>query len=158
MKRNRDDWAEETPGEDRDQKLRNLRHGKGTEKRETPKGSPSKARRKAFRQNENEADPREECLAVIEQNLRQSVKDEISTHRVIRTDCCQWLELFWIKAVRNWCCECCRSESALAQLYEEGQGRLKREMDIVDIIKKLRYLKVLANSSHLRPDHRKFSI
>ena len=52
----------------------------------------------------------------------------------------------------------CTNYSPLGRLYEEGQERLKREMDIVDIVKRLRYLKVLANSTFLRSDHRKFSI
>lgn len=87
-------------------------------------------------------------------------------HRVIRTSVWQWFRLLccFNRLLMCLCCrikyeectcgdddedETCRS-CKLGWLYMEGQDKLKQDFDILDLIRKVRYLNVVANSTFLK--------
>jgi hypothetical protein len=56
------------------------------------------------------------------------------------------------------CCDCCFSSLKQYKVYDETVRRLDEEMDIVKILKKMRNMQVMMNSTHVNTEKTRFKL
>lgn len=89
------------------------------------------------------------------QGSNKKIKKEIDKHRVVKLSTFdKWMYFLMIFMGR--CFPTCwwKKHKKLSLLFEEGKSRISKELDIVKIIKTLRYMRILLKNSLLTPEMR----
>lgn len=97
-----------------------------------------------------------------------AVQEEVAIHRVPRIYNTRWCTMLFGNILRSilccsastcdCCCDCCFSNLKRYQVYDETVRRLDDEMDIVKILKKMRNMQVMMNSTHVYSEARRFKL
>jgi hypothetical protein len=79
--------------------------------------------------------------------LKQRVKDEISKHRQIKFSCgTMWIRMLCLKGEKH------------RRLYNIGTTRLQEDLNLISLIKQVRYMSAILDSSLLKSKSRKFQV
>jgi len=105
------------------------------------------------------------------EDCSQVVQEEISAHRTIRIYNTKWFCMFLCNAVRFFFCDCCCNRKACDcccdgcfsnmkhfEVYDEGKRRLDEEMDVIKIMKKMRHMYTVMNSTHVHSEKRRLKL
>lgn len=97
-----------------------------------------------------------------------AVQEEVAIHRVPRIYNTRWCTMLCGNILRSilccsaktcdCCCDCCFTNLKRYQVYDETVRRLDDEMDIVKILKKMRNMQVMMNSTHVNTEARRFKL
>ena len=106
---------------------------------------------------------------------------EIQTHKVVRVSCNKYCYLFCcnfgylsvscfmcrgLKWLLNCCGKCCcktkkqprNTTQRFQKFIERGKKRLRNEMDVFNIVRKIRYGNIIDNATFLRTEYRKYLV
>ena len=72
---------------------------------------------------------------------------------------CKWLNHCFIRFFRWFCCKCCSKNLPKAyKFYDHLEERIESDLNMVDIIKKIRYMQIMMNSTHLNSESRRYKL
>jgi hypothetical protein len=95
----------------------------------------------------------------LDQYLAPEVVSEIEQHKVIRMSACKWFGHCLLRFWRLCCCKCCGKNIPKTYRFQDHIAeRLESDMNMVDIIKKVRYMQVMLNSTHLTNEVRRYKL
>ena len=101
--------------------------------------------------------------------LSHEMQEEIALHRVPRIYNTRSFCMFLGTIMRYFscccdrkscdcCCDCCFTNVKRYHVMEEGTKRMEEEFDIVKIVKKIRHMQTMMNSTHLYSEKRRFKL
>jgi hypothetical protein len=78
------------------------------------------------------------------------VKDELNKHRYMDIKNSDWIRLYISRIMGCFFpVFCFRKKAIFERLYDRGQERIEKELDIVKIIKSIRNIKILMKNSFM---------
>ena len=81
------------------------------------------------------------------------MRKEIEKHHIIRVNNFDSLRLFFNNVCFGLCCKMCFSKvDKFSKLYEKGEERIEKQLDVIKLIHNLQKIKILMKNSLMSPE------